>query len=64
MSFANTSIAAISVSSCVLALSFLALGGSLTAVTVIDTVAASLWAVSSLTLKVKLSDPLKFGFGV
>ena len=46
----------------------LAIGGSLTAVTVIVTVAvlesSAPLGAPSLTLNVKVSDPLKFRFGV
>jgi hypothetical protein len=42
----------------------LAVGVSLTAVTVIETMATSESMRPSLTLKVKLSEPLKFRFGV
>ena len=47
-----------------LATSALAAGASFTAVTVISTVAGLLVNAPSLTVNVKLSDPLKFVFGV
>ena len=54
----------IGVSSLPLALPFCATGASFTAATVSVTVAVLEPAVPSLAVKVKLSVPLKFGFGV
>ena len=54
----------VAVSSLVETLWPLATGASLTAVTVMVTVAAGEVSVPSLTAKVKLSEPLKLAFGV
>ena len=52
------------VSSSVVTLCAEAIGASFTALTVIETVAGAESTVPSFTMKVKLSLPLKFAFGV
>ena len=58
------SVIARGVSSAVVTACTFAVGRSLVGVTVIDTVAAALVSEPSLTVKVKLSEPLKFASGV
>ena len=64
LSLARTSTGVVPLSSRTMTLSASETGTSLTSVTVIDTVAAAESTVPSLTLNVKLSEPLTFRVGV